>query len=124
MPNFRKGRSGKILGVGFSKAEQKAMEEEIDRQWKEATIEYDKKHSREICALVLWVLYEHFGFREKRLKRMYLQFDKYVSDMLDRYELSGADDDIWLCTRKLREAGIDLEEWEKEGLVEEEGEED
>ena len=114
MPNFRKGKNGKILGVGFSKAEQKAMEEEIDRQWKEATVEYDRKHETEISSLILWVLYEHFGFREKRLKKMYLFFDKYIMDMLNRYQLSDKDDDIWFCTRQLREVGYDLEEWAKE----------
>jgi hypothetical protein len=116
MPSFHKGRNGKILGVGFSKAEQKAMDEEIDRQWKEATVEYDRKHEVEISSLILWVLYEHFGFREKRLKKMFLFFDKYVMDMLNRYQLSDKDDDVWLCTRQLKEAGYDIEEWSKEAM--------
>lgn len=118
MPNFNRGRHGKVLGVEFTKAEQEAINKEIDRQWKDATIEYDKKHAPEICALVLWVLYEQFGFREKRLKRMYLHFDQYIADMLKRYELDGPNDDIWFCTRQLREAGIDLEEWSKEADLE------
>ena len=111
MPTFHKGTSGKIFGVSFSKAEQKAMDEEITRQWKDLTIEYDRKHGDEIISLILWVLYEHFGFREKRLKRIYTLFDKYVADMTKRYQLSGADDDVWLCTRKLKEAGYDINEW-------------
>lgn len=114
MPAGFKKSGKKIFGVYFTSEEQKVIEEEIDRQWKNASIEYDKKHQLEICALVLWVLYEHFGFREERLKRMFFKFDQYVADMLKRYELSGPDDDVWLCTRKLKEAGIDLKEWAKE----------
>ena len=30
------------------------------------------------------------------------------------YELSGPDDDVWLCTKKLKDAGYDIEEWAKE----------
>jgi len=118
MPAGFKKTGKKIFGVYFTDEEQRVINEEIDRQWKEATIEYDKKHQIEICALVLWVLYEHFGFREKRLKRMFTHFDKYVNDMLKHYQMTGPDDDIWLCTRQLLDAGYDLNAWAKEMLEE------
>lgn len=118
MPAGFKKHGKKIFGVYFTADEQRVINEEIDRQWKEATIEYDKKHQMEICALVLWVLYEHFGFREKRLKKMFLHFDEYVADMLKRYQMTGPDDDVWLCTRRLKKAGYDIEAWAEENTEE------
>lgn len=114
MPIFKEGRNGKILRVDFSKAEQKAIDKEIDKQWKELTAEWDKEHHTEICAIVLWVLYEHFGFREKRLKSMFFNFDKYIDEMLEHFSMTDVGDDIWLCTRRLKDAGFDIEAWERE----------
>ena len=54
----------------MSAAEKKAMDMEIQRQ----LAEYDRKHIREIDALVLWELREQLGFGNKRLKKFYDNF--------------------------------------------------
>ena len=101
--------NGKIFGAELSAAEKKAMYIEIQRE----LAEYDKKHAREIDALVLYELIEQFGFGEKRLRKFYDNFSRGIEELVKRYELD-PDDDVWLCTRKLKDRGIDLEAWEKE----------
>ena len=75
--------------------------------------EYDRKHVREIDALILWEMRKLFGFGPERLRRFYFGFGDAINALLARYELP-EDDGIWLATRQLKEIGIDLEEWERE----------
>jgi len=86
--------------------QKKAMNAEIRRQ----LAEYNEKNADEIDAMVLWVLYSEFGFREKRLKRFYERFNRELDDLRDRYEMTD-EDTVWLCTRKLKDAGIDISKW-------------
>jgi len=86
-------KSGKrIFGASFSNAEKKAMEMEIKRQ----LAEYDRKHTLEIDAMILWTLHEQFGFGEKRLKRFYDSFARGLNELSGRYELDDSDQ-AWLC---------------------------
>lgn len=63
-------KAGKrVFGAVMSAAEKKAMDMEIQRQ----LAEYDRKHIREIDALVLWELREQLGFGNKRLKKILRQ---------------------------------------------------
>ena len=91
--------------------EKRIMDSAIQKQ----IAEYDRKHAIEISALILWCLHEEFGFGLERLKRFYDCFDRDIKALVDRYELDNSDD-IWLCTHKLKEYGIDLEQWAKEEL--------
>lgn len=91
--------------------QRKAMETEIRRQ----CAEYDRKNSLEIDAMVLWVLYSEFGFREKRLRRFFDIFNSELDKLADRFVMDRSEDTIWLCIRRLKdEAGIDIYEWSKE----------
>ena len=66
-------KAGKrVFGAVMSAAEKKAMDMEIQRQ----LAEYDRKHIREIDALVLWELREQLGFGNKRLKKFYDNFSR------------------------------------------------
>lgn len=85
----------------------------IDIEIKSQLAEYDKKHTQEIEALILWVLHEQYGFGEKRLKKFYDSFDYEIATLLRRYEMDEKDD-VWLCTRKLKDVGIDISKWSKE----------
>ena len=98
-----------VYGAILSSAEKKAMEMEIRRE----LAEYDRRHTAEMDALILWVLHEKFGFGIQRLRRFYNCFTKEIENLLDRYELKD-DDQVWLCTHKLKEYGIDLEKWHEE----------
>ena len=97
-----------MYGANLTAAEKKAMDLEIQRQF----AEYLSKSENEISAIILWELHEQFGFGPKRLKYFYIHFGKSVKELIARYELENSDD-IWLCTRKLKEIGVDLDEWKK-----------
>lgn len=101
-------RSGKtIFGAELTSAERKAMEMEIRRQ----IAEYNRKHRKELIALILWQLHIQLGFGHTRLKRFYDKFIPEVEAMIKRYEMTDSDAD-WLCARQLEEYGIDLDEWD------------
>lgn len=101
-----KKNRGKVYGASFSLNEKKAIEREIQNQ----LAEYDKNHAKELSAMVLWVLHNEFGFGKTRLKRFYDIYATAVDGLINRYDLDDSDQ-IWLCTKKLKDAGIDIEEW-------------
>ena len=104
-----KKSSGMIFGADFTAAERKAVDMEVKRQ----LADHIRKCTMEIDALFLWTLHEELGFGPKRLKEFYDKFMPALNDMTNRYEM-GQDDATWLCTYKLKEYGIDLEEWAKQ----------
>lgn len=108
MPIFKKS-AGHIYGVSFSKKEQAAIDREISRQ----CAEFDRKNADEIDALILWLLHEHFGFGMKRLRRFYDLFRVEFDALCERYEMD-KEDALWLCTYKLKQYGLDIEDWNKE----------
>ena len=101
---------GKVYGATLTAAERKAMNIEIQKK----LVEYTRKHELEIDSMFLWYLHEEFGFGPKRLKQVFTGFDPKIEEMCKRYEMTDEGDDIWLCTYKLKEIGVDLEEWFKE----------
>lgn len=105
-----KKAGGKIYGVELTAAERKAMNKEIMNQLGD----YTRKHAVEVDAMFLWFLQEELGFGYKRLKQVFTNFHSRIMAMCDRYEMYEEGDDIWLCTEKLKEKGIILEEWLKE----------
>ena len=106
---YIKKSGGKIFGATLTAAEKKAMEIEIRAEM----AEYHKKHYREIDAIILWVLHEQERYGKIKLKRFYKSFVPAIDNLLKRYEMDTSEC-AWLCTRKLKEIGIDLEELEKE----------
>ena len=103
-------KSGKyIMGARFTAAEKKALDMETRRQF----AEYARKHELEMEALVIWQLRQIMGWGETRLKRFYDQFDIALDRLIEHYE-AGSDDVQWLCTKKLKDEGIDLEAWRRE----------
>lgn len=104
-----KKSGGKIFGAIFTASEQKAIDMEIQRQ----LADYDKKHADELDSMILWQLHEQLGFGPKRLKRFYKNFAPAVEELRKRYEIEDSDQ-VWLCTRKLKEYGIDLEKLRNE----------
>ena len=79
----------------MNKEVREALEAEADRMAKEAIAEMNRDNEEELDAMVLYILHEEFGFGEKRLRRFY-------------------EDRLWLCQKKLREAGIDISKWKGE----------
>ena len=99
-----KKAGGIVYGSELTSEERTAMNLEIQRQ----LAEYDRNHMLEIEAMILWQLHEQFGFGTKRLKRFSLAFSKAVKDLERRYELEDPDQ-LWLCTKMLKDIGFDIE---------------
>lgn len=67
----------------------------------------------ELEALVLWVLHDKFNFGPKRLKRFHDRFTDSIKELVERYGMDESDN-VWLCTKKLKDRGIDIEAWRNE----------
>lgn len=101
---------GKVYGASFTAAERKALDIEIMKQ----LAEYTRKHALELDAVFLLWLHEELGFGTKRLKKAFMSLARPVEAMCDKYEMHNESDALWLCTQRLKEIGIDLEQWDKE----------
>jgi hypothetical protein len=109
MPLFKKGFNKKVVGVGLNAKEREALEREI----RKTMAEYVSKNAMEIDAMILWILHEELGFGPKRLRRFHDIFVPSINDLVKRYDMENSDIP-WLCTRKLKEYGIDIKEWSEE----------
>lgn len=106
---YTKKAGGKVYGAHLTAAEKKAMDIEIRRQ----LAEYDLKHANELDAMILWNLHEEFGFGPKRLKQFYDTFAVRLDELIKHYEMTDSDM-VWQCMYKLKQYGIDIEEWNKQ----------
>ena len=105
--------NGKIFGAKLTATERTAMNLEIQK----ACAEYDRKNANERDALVLYILMTEFGFGVKRLKKFHELFGPGIYALCERYEMVGKDDAFWLCTHKLKERGVDIEQWNKDAGI-------
>lgn len=87
---------------------EQAMMHEINQQCLEA----DKRFSLDLDTMVIWTLYQCYGWREKRLHDFYLAMAKEHRRMREFYEM----DDLYPERYKLKEKGIDIEKWQEEVL--------
>lgn len=93
-------------GSRMTSSERRALNREIERQ----LAEYDRKHEDEITAIVLWSVYQHFDLSIDDLKVFYDSFNSKLQGLIERYEMD-REDEVWLCTHKLNDIGVDLTKW-------------
>lgn len=93
----------------MSTAQKKAMNDEINRQ----ILERDNLYSMDFDSTVLYVLHRTFGFGKKRLRRFWEAFIANHDELRKYYQMD-SEDNAWLCRRKLKEIGVDVEAWYKE----------
>ena len=55
-------------------------------------------------------LHTQLGLGPKRLKKFFDGFSDALNALVNRYEMD-ISDDFWLCTHKLKEIGVDVEDW-------------
>lgn len=108
MPMFKKS-GGKIFGVQFNKAEEKALNQAINEQ----IVANDRAFDMDKESSILWMLHTQFGFGPKRLK---LAWELFYAETrkLREYYLMDQEDDGWLARQKLKDIGCDIEAWYKE----------
>lgn len=94
-------------GVG-----RESMMHEINRQ----ILAKDKEYQLDIDTMVLWTLYQCYGWGAARLKKFYVAMMKEHLRMREFYEL----DDLYPERHKLKEKGVDVEAWYDE-LFDEKG---
>lgn len=94
-------------GVG-----REAMMHEINQQ----ILQKDKEYQLDFDTMVLWSLKQFAGWGPKKLKAFYYFMFKEHLRMREFYEL----DDLYPERHKLKERGVDIEEWYSE-LFDEEG---
>lgn len=103
-----RARSGTL---NLNKEVREAMEAEAERMAKLEIEEMNRENEKELDAMVLYILHSEFGFGEKRLKKFYEHFSTGLKELGERYRMNEYDDRLWLCRRKLEEAGIDISKW-------------
>lgn len=109
-------KSGKhIMGAKLTAAEKKALDMEARRH----LAEYTRKHELEVAAMVIWqfkqILEGELGEEVDvgLLRRLYDGLDVELDKLIAHYEMD--DEDVqWLCTKKLKDEGIDIEAWRRE----------
>lgn len=89
--------------------QKKVMDMEIRKQ----LAEYDKKDALETDAMILWILYDKYGWSKKKLREFHDCFIHELKALTERYVMEDCDT-VWLCTRKLKDAGIDILQWSEE----------
>lgn len=99
---------GKIYGVELNKNERKAMNDEITRQ----LFEIESKYIKDNDASILLTLHSCFGFGKKRLRRFWEFYFKEQARIREFYQLD--DHEGNLCRFKLKQIGIDIDEWHTE----------
>lgn len=106
--NFKRIGS-KPFGIQLNKAEQKVLDEEINRQ----ILEHDLQFSIDNDSAILEMLHVHFGFGKKRLKKAWKLFYTEHNKLREHYEMA-PEDGGWLCRQRLLKIGVDVEAWYKE----------
>ncbi len=103
-------KAGKsIFGVQLNKAEQRALDQEINRQ----IVENDRRFDMDKESSILWMLHVHFGFGPQRLKKAWELFYSETLKLREYYQME-PEDDGWLARKKLMEIGCDIEQWFKD----------
>ena len=103
-------KAGKsIFGVQLNKAEQRALDQEINRQ----IVEHDRCFDMDKESSILWMLHTQFGFGPKRLKKAWELFYSETRKLREYYQMD-QEDEGWLAREKLKGVGCDIESWYKE----------
>jgi hypothetical protein len=105
-----KSYKGRVFGAELTKAEKQAMDIEINRQ----LVERDKQYASDIDAMILYTLMSRYGWRKKRLREFWEAFNVEHKALREYYQMDDPGDNEWLAHRKLREIGVDVNQWYEE----------
>jgi hypothetical protein len=99
---------GQIFGVELNAKEQRAVNEEINRQ----LLERHKEFADDVDYMILKILHDHFGFGPTRLRRFYDLFAEENDTLVERYEMSDAG--AYIARKEMNALGVNVEEWNNE----------
>ncbi|MBQ9167756.1 MAG: hypothetical protein IJX67_05030 [Oscillospiraceae bacterium] len=95
---------GQILRVKLNKKEQKAFDQMLSEEIRKASDE----HEKEEMAVVAWVLHQRLGWVENGIRNFMRDYYPILRELNTHYEL-GVSDTPWLCSKKLKDSGIDFD---------------
>lgn len=100
---------GRVFGVNLNAKEKAALDKEIDRQ----IVEHDRQFDMDKESSILWMLHKEFGFGPKRLRKAWELLWAASEELRKYYELEHGDE-AWISRQKLKDIGVDIEQWYKE----------
>lgn len=87
----------------------------LEREMKLQINDIAEEKNKNLVAIILYTLHEYTGWGKRKLKDFYDKFEKINKQQREYYQLE-QEDDAFLCKIKLKEIGIDIDEWIKEEL--------
>ena len=100
--------NGQIYKVELTPKEQKAMDEEINRQLIEKHLEF----TDDVDYMIMRILHNHFGFGLTRLRRFYEIFSADNDALVKHYEMPDAGP--YIARMEMNEIGCNIEKWNSE----------
>lgn len=95
---------GQIIRVQLNKKEQKAFNEMLSEQIRQASAD----HEKEEMAVVAWVLHRRLGWVENGIRNFMKDYYPVLRELNTHYGMD-ATDTPWLCSKKLKDSGIDFD---------------
>lgn len=100
--------NGKVYGGNLTAKEKEAIEIEV----RKTLAEQAKQYADDFDACVLYQIHAQYGKGAKALRSFYDGWKVIHRQLLDHYELDKPDAP-WLFRQKLKEIGVDVEEWNR-----------
>ena len=99
---------GQIFKVKLAPKEQKALDEEVNRQ----IIERHREFTDEFDYMIMHILHKHFGFGLTRLRRFYDLFTEENEAIIQHYEMPDAG--VYIARKEMNDIGCNIEKWNSE----------
>lgn len=96
--------AGRIIRIKYTDKEQRALDESVSEAVRKAAL----GHEKEEMAIVAWVLFRRLGWRENGIRGFLKDFFPILRELNTYYQID-ANDGPWLCSKKLKENGIDFD---------------
>lgn len=96
--------AGQIIHIKLNAKERKAFNEMISAELREAS----ENLEMEEMAIVAWQLHQQLGWRENGIMKFMKGYYPALKALTTHYEVD-AKDGPWLCSKKLKDNGIDFD---------------
>jgi hypothetical protein len=103
---------GKVYGANLTAKEREAINIEINKEIRRRSEQY----ANDVDSAILYQLRVQLGFGKKRLRKFYDGWKAAHDNLLEHYEMD-KEDSSWLFMKKLKDIGVDVEEWNKESAT-------
>lgn len=95
---------GQIIRVALNAKERKAFNEMLSEEIRRVSAD----HEKEEMAVVAWVLHRRLGWVENGITNFMRDYYPTLRELKEHYEVDMGDVP-WLCSKKLKDSGIDFD---------------